>query len=321
MSPAVQHTPVLKREALAALNVMADGAYVDATFGRGGHSSAIVEQLSASGRLFAIDRDPRAIASATELFGDDERVKICHAAFDQMADAVDTLVDGILLDLGVSSPQLDDATRGFSFMRDGELDMRMDISQGETAAQWLARVDEDDLITVLFRYGEEKFARRIARAIVEARRQNAITHTRQLADIVVAATPKKDPHKHSATRTFQAIRIQINQELAQIERALPQAVRLLAPNARLAVISFHSLEDRQVKRFMRAYATPKLPPKHVPTQALDYRTPLKLIGKAVKPSITEIDQNARARSAILRVAERTDLGAAELSNWEANYVG
>ena len=322
MSATVPHIPVLKREAVAALNIRSGGSYVDATFGRGGHSAEIISQLGAGGTLYAIDRDPQAIDTANKLYANDARVKVIHSAFDVMRERVgqDVGVDGILLDLGVSSPQLDQADRGFSFMRDGALDMRMDPTSGESAAAWLARVEESDLVKVLFELGEEKFARRIARAIIEYRATNTLSSTLELAAIVEAATPKKDKHKHPATRTFQAIRLYINQELLQISRALPQAVRMLAPQGRLVVISFHSLEDRIVKRFMRAYSSPKLPPKSVPTTDLDYSTPLRLVGRAIKPSSEEIAINARSRSSVMRIAERTELASERLQAWEADYA-
>jgi len=305
-----QHTPVLKREAVDALDIQANQVYVDATLGRAGHARAIVDRLGDNGRLIAFDRDPRAIELGREAFASDSRVQVIHSEFARMAAMLRELtefskVDGVLMDLGVSSPQLDQAERGFSFMRDGELDMRMDPTAGESAAQWLASVDERELMMVLFDLGEEKFARRIARAIVLARVDTKIESTLQLASIVAAAIPKKDKNKHPATRTFQAIRLHVNQELAQISKALPQAVELLNQGGRLAVISFHSLEDRIVKRFIRDLATPKLPPKNIPVTEEAYLTPLKALGKAIKPSKQEVADNPRARSSVLRVAERT----------------
>lgn len=312
MTPVEEHIPVLKREALSALNIRASGVYVDATLGRGGHARAILEQLGPEGRLIGFDRDPQAVALGRAMFADDQRVRVVHSEFARMREELKQLtdiegVDGVLMDLGVSSPQLDQAERGFSFLRDGALDMRMDTTQGESAAEWLARVDERELMMVLFDLGEERFARRIARAIVEQRADTSITSTHQLAEIIAQATPKKDKHKHPATRSFQAIRLHVNQELAQVNDALPQAVELLNVGGRLAVISFHSLEDRIVKRFIRDLSTPSLPPKNIPVSADMYRTPLKPIGKAIKPSADEIARNARARSAVLRVAERTDV--------------
>ena len=306
------HVPVLLREAVAALNVQHSGVYVDGTFGRGGHSAEILKVLGDSGRLIAIDRDPHAVELGIERFSNDKRLNILHSPFSRMIDVLKTeskvqTVDGILLDLGVSSPQLDQAERGFSFMRDGELDMRMDTSQGESAADWLSKVEEKELVQVLFELGEEKFARRIARAIVLSRADAPIESTLQLAKLVEEATPKKDKHKHPATRTFQAIRLYVNQELVEIARALPQSLELLNEGGRLAVISFHSLEDRIVKRFIRKHSTPNLPPRRVPVTDKDYLTPLKAIGKAIKPSREEVKENPRARSSVLRIAERTDV--------------
>ena len=312
MNPSETHIPVLKREALDALNVASGGIYIDATLGRAGHARAIAERMGVDGRLIAVDRDPQAVALGRELFKDDARVQVIHGEFSRLADLLHEFtdivkVDGILMDLGVSSPQLDQAERGFSFMRDGELDMRMDTSRGESAAQWLAHVDEAILVRVLFEFGEEKFARRIARAIVLARDETNIESTLQLAAIIAQATPKKDKHKHPATRSFQAIRLQVNQELSQISEALPQAVDLLSDGGRLAVISFHSLEDRIVKRFIRGLSTPNLPPKNIPVTADAYLTPLTAIGRAIKPSKQEISENPRSRSSVLRVAQRTDV--------------
>ncbi|NND80839.1 MAG: 16S rRNA (cytosine(1402)-N(4))-methyltransferase RsmH [Gammaproteobacteria bacterium] len=315
MTTADAHIPVLKREALAALQIRDGGAYLDATLGRGGHARAIADAMGPSGRLVALDRDPQAIAEGEKNFADDARVQIVHGEFSRMAELLReftdlTQVDGVLMDLGVSSPQLDQAERGFSFMRDGELDMRMDPSAGESAADWLARVEESDLVKVLFELGEEKFARRIAKAIVLTREQTAINSTLQLAAIIEQSIPRKDKHKHPATRTFQAIRLHINQELSQISDALPQAVELLNAGGRLAVISFHSLEDRIVKRFMRRLASPNLPPKNIPVNDDAYLTPLKLVGRAIKPTSDEIAANPRARSSVLRVAERTEVAYA-----------
>lgn len=304
------HVPVLFREAVDALNIRPDGIYVDATLGRGGHAAEILSHLNADGRLIAFDRDPQAVALGAEKFADDTRVDIIHSEFSRLLEKLQSSlgidrVDGILMDLGVSSPQLDQAERGFSFMRDGELDMRMDTTQGQSAAQWLAQVDQRELVQVLFELGEEKFARRIARAIVLERDEVRIESTLQLAKIVADATPKKDKHKHPATRTFQAIRLFINQELVEVSQVLPQTLELLNERGRLAVISFHSLEDRIVKRFIRQHATPNLPPRNIPVSDKHYLTPLKAIGKAIKPSKREIQENPRARSSVLRVAERT----------------
>ena len=306
------HIPVLKREALAALDIQTGGVYVDATLGRAGHARGIASQMGDSGKLIALDRDPQAVALGREIFKGDDRVQIVHGEFSRLRELVIEFaqtekVDGILMDLGVSSPQLDQAERGFSFMRDGELDMRMDPGQGESAADWLARVKESDLVKVLFEFGEEKFARRIARVIVLTREETKIESTLQLANLIANSIPKKDKHKHPATRTFQAIRLHVNQELWQISAALPQAVDLLNEGGRLAVISFHSLEDRIVKRFIRSLATPNLPPKNIPVSEDAYLTPLTAVGKAIKPSREEIQANPRSRSSVLRVAQRTDL--------------
>lgn len=310
MNTSEQHIPVLMREAVDALNIREGGVYVDATLGRAGHAQQIVDRIGPSGRLIAFDRDPRAIEIGRKVFAGDDRVTVIHSEFSRMAERLEreaglTQVDGVLMDLGVSSPQLDQAERGFSFMRDGELDMRMDTTQGESAAQWLARVEERDLMMALFDLGEEKFARRIARAIVETRADVELNSTLQLAQIITDATPKKDNNKHPATRSFQAIRLHVNQELSQVADALPQAVQLLSEGGRLAVISFHSLEDRIVKRFMRELSTPNLPPKNIPVSEDAYKTPLNLLSRAIKPSKQEICDNPRSRSSVLRIAERT----------------
>jgi len=314
-----QHIPVLKREALDALAIREGGIYVDATLGRAGHAKAIADAMGAQGRLIGFDRDPRAIELGKEVFADDSRVSIIHSEFARMKEMLREFVevenvDGVLMDLGVSSPQLDQAERGFSFMRDGELDMRMDPTRGESAAQWLSSVEERDLMMVLFELGEEKFARRIARAIVLERAETKIESTLQLAAIIEQAIPKKQKNKHPATRTFQAIRLHINQELSQVATALPQAVELLKAGGRLAVISFHSLEDRIVKRFIRELSTPNLPPKNIPVSEEAYLTPLKMISRAIKPSSAEIAENPRSRSSVLRVAERTAVSYAGVQN-------
>lgn len=312
MTSSEVHIPVLKREALDALNIQRGGTYVDATLGRAGHAQSIAESIGDSGRLIAIDRDPRAIELGEQVFAQDSRVQILHGEFNQMkrliSDNTDIqFLDGVLMDLGVSSPQLDQAERGFSFMRDGALDMRMDPTRGESAAQWLEKVEERDLMMVLFDLGEEKFARRIARAIVEARTEAVIDSTLKLVAIIEQAIPKKEKNKHPATRTFQAIRLHVNQELFQVSSALPQAVELLSEGGRLAVISFHSLEDRIVKRFIRELSTPNLPPKNIPVSEDAYLTPLKAIGKAIKPSKQEVLDNPRSRSSVLRIAQRTNV--------------
>ncbi len=305
----VAHTPVLLDEVLAGLAVKADGRYCDATFGRGGHAAAILQQLGPAGRLCAIDRDPAAIAAGRERFAAEPRLTLVRGSFGRLEERVRAAgweggLQGVLLDLGVSSPQLDEAGRGFSFMQDGPLDMRMDNESGLNAAQWLARAGEREIADVLFKLGEEKFSRRIARAIVAARAETPIGTTRQLAGIVAGAVPTREPGKHPATRTFQAIRIHVNRELEEVEAALPQAVDLLAPGGRLCVISFHSLEDRLVKRFMRREAQGDPIYAELPNVPPHARPRLQLIGGAVMPDDVEIARNPRARSAVLRVAER-----------------
>lgn len=303
------HQSVLLEEALESLNIRPSGIYIDATFGRGGHSRAILQQLNEQGRLIAFDQDLEAVAYAEQAFADEPRFSIEHCNFNQVADVVEQYgltgkIDGVLMDLGVSSPHLDDAERGFSFMRTGPLDMRMDTSQGETAGQWLARVKPADLINVLKRYGEEKFAKRIATAIVDTRAEREITQTGDLAEIISNAIPVKEKHKHPATRSFQAIRIYINQELQAIEQGLKGAVSVLAIGGRLSVISFHSLEDRIVKRFMRDISSrPKLP-AGLPVMEADIEVPFRLVSKPVVASNEEVNLNPRSRSARLRVLER-----------------
>jgi 16S rRNA (cytosine1402-N4)-methyltransferase len=301
------HAPVLLAEALAALAVQAMGFYVDATFGRGGHSAAILAQLGEQGALLAIDRDPDAVAHGRALLGADPRATIVHAPFSTLGEQVRATgrkADGILIDLGVSSPQLDDPSRGFSFMRDGPLDMRMDPGSGESAAGWLARASERDIAMVIHRYGEDRHARRIAHAIVAARAESPIETTGQLAAVIAAAVPRREPGKHPATRAFQAIRIHVNRELGELEDALPQALDALAPGGRLAVISFHSLEDRLVKRFMRQHAQEDPVWAGLPDMPAHARAKLELVGRAVFPSDAEVAANPRARSAVLRVAAR-----------------
>jgi 16S rRNA (cytosine1402-N4)-methyltransferase len=305
----VAHTPVLLDEVLAGLAVQAEGRYVDATFGRGGHSAAILERLGATGRLCAIDRDPEAIVAGRERFAGEARLTLVRGSFGQLEERVRAAgwqggLQGVLLDLGVSSPQLDEARRGFSFMQDGPLDMRMDNESGISAAHWLARAAEREIADVLFKLGEEKFSRRIARAVVAARAVTPIQSTRQLADIVAGAVPTREPGKHPATRTFQAIRIHVNRELEEIESALPQAVNLLAPGGRLCVISFHSLEDRLVKRFMRREAQGDPIYAELPNVPPHARPRLRLVGGAVMAGDAEVAVNPRSRSAVLRVAER-----------------
>jgi 16S rRNA (cytosine1402-N4)-methyltransferase len=303
------HTPVLLDEVLAGLAVQAAGRYCDATFGRGGHTAALLERLGPTGRVVAIDRDPEAIAAGRERFADESRLTLVKGSFGRLAGLVraaglDDGLQGVLLDLGVSSPQLDEARRGFSFMQDGPLDMRMDYESGPSAAQWLARAGEREIADVLFRLGEERFSRRIARAIVAARAVQPIATTRQLAELVAAAVPTREPGKHPATRTFQAIRIHVNRELEEVEAALPQAVELLAPGGRLCVISFHSLEDRLVKRYMRREAQGDPVYAGLPDVPPHARPRLRLVGGAVMPGDAEVERNPRARSAVLRVAER-----------------
>jgi len=299
----------MMQEVMEALEVRPSGIYIDATFGRGGHSEAILARLQENGRLIAIDRDPQAVRAARERLARDRRFTIQQGTFAMLehfakAEAVSGSVDGVLFDLGVSSPQLDDPERGFSFLRDGPLDMRMDPERGEGAAAWIARARESEMAEVFKRYGEERYAKRIARAIVQARQQAPITRTAQLAEIVAAAHPAWERDKHPATRVFQALRIYINRELEELEAALPQAVRVLAPGGRLAVISFHSLEDRIVKRFMRRSALGDEYPRHLPPPTNAAAPTLRLIGKAQFPSEAETADNPRARSAVLRVAER-----------------
>ena len=307
MTTSSQHTPVLLHEALEALNVQTDGTYVDCTFGRGGHSRALLDRLHAGGRVIALDRDLAAVSAGRDIV--DERFTIVHASFADLRRVLEAVspapVDGVLLDLGMSSPQLEEAERGFSFRRDGPLDMRMDTSQGETAAEWLASAEERDIREVIGRYGEERFAKSIAAAIVAARARGPVASTQQLAAIVAAAVRTREAHQDPATRTFQALRIYINQELAQLSLVLPQALEVLRPRGRLAVISFHSLEDRIVKQFMRTQAQRDRLPPGVPVR--DRELPpakMRVVGKPVRPSEQEVTLNPRARSAVLRVAER-----------------
>ncbi|MCX8616930.1 16S rRNA (cytosine(1402)-N(4))-methyltransferase RsmH [Gilliamella sp. B2923] len=305
-----QHTTVLLNEAVSALNIKENGIYVDGTFGRGGHSRLILEKLGKNGKLIAIDRDERAQQEAEKI--DDPRFQFIRGEFSNIYQYLDDLgligkIDGFLLDLGVSSPQLDDPQRGFSFMRDGPLDMRMNNHKGLTASEWLLRSDEDDIAWVLKTFGEEKFAKRIARAIVEQNKVTPITRTLELANLIEKATPKKDKHKHPATRSFQAIRIYINSELEEVEQALDSSLSVLADKGRLAIISFHSLEDRIVKQFINKQSKGPDIPAGLPLtqqQIKQYGTAkLASLGK-IKPTTVEIDNNPRSRSAILRVAER-----------------
>ncbi|GAC15579.1 16S rRNA (cytosine(1402)-N(4))-methyltransferase RsmH [Aliiglaciecola lipolytica] len=304
------HRSVLLDESIEGLDIKPDGIYMDATFGRGGHTEKVLQKLSDSGRLIALDRDPYAIEAAKR-FANDQRFSIEHVAFsniEEVAKKHDVFgkVDGILMDLGVSSPQLDDAQRGFSFMREGPLDMRMDTSKGMSAAQWLAKAEEDDITQVIKEFGEEKFGKRIAHAIVNSRDEFPLETTLQLAKLVDEAVPVKDKFKHPATRTFQAIRIYINSELDEVRDGLKSALECLSSGGRLAVISFHSLEDRLVKRFMREQSRGmQVPARMAITQAeIDATRAMKLIGKAIKPSDYEIKANARSRSSVLRVAQK-----------------
>ena len=299
---------MLLEEAVDALALKPGGVYVDATFGRGGHSRLILERLNETGRLIALDRDPAAVAAGRKIA--DARLKVIHAAFGSLEEVLKAEgvegVDGVLLDLGVSSPQLDEAERGFSFRLDAPLDMRMDTSRGQTAAEWLAQASLRELAEVIKNHGEERFANAVAKAIVAARAGGAIATTRQLAEIVALAVRTREQGQHPATRSFQAVRIHVNQELAQLSLVLPQAVAALRPGGRLAVISFHSLEDRIVKRFLRDEARPPQLPARLPVRAAELLPPrLRLIGKPVTPGEAEIAANPRARSAVLRVAERT----------------
>ena len=302
------HETVLLREAVEALVTNPGGFYVDGTFGRGGHSLAILDQLDDSGHLLGVDKDPQAAITAAQLQEADKRFSFFHGSFAQLQAKFEEMgienVDGILLDLGVSSPQLDEASRGFSFLNDGPLDMRMDTSRGETAAQWIAGASVEEITSVLKEYGEERFAKRIARAIVEAQSAEPIATTARLATVVSEATPRWERHKHPATRAFQAIRIRVNRELDDLEALLDGAIDLLAVGGRLVIISFHSLEDRMVKRYMRNMARGEQLPAGVPVidSALNRR--MKLVGKAVRASADEVAANNRSRSAIMRVAEK-----------------
>jgi 16S rRNA (cytosine1402-N4)-methyltransferase len=299
------HRPVLLEEAITALIVSADGAYVDGTFGRGGHSTRILDALSPLGTLAAFDQDPAASAVAERLAGQDSRFRFQAANFRDLANHIaPASVQGVLLDLGVSSPQLDDPERGFSFSHDGPLDMRMNPEAGRSAAEWLSEVEEAQLAKVLHELGEERFARRIAAAIVQARSTVRIDRTAQLAEIVSAANPKWESNKHPATRSFQAIRLHINGELDALREVLEAIVLALAPGGRMVVISFHSLEDRIVKRFIRQAARGDQLPPGVPVQYESHQGSMRQVGKAVTPSEEEISDNIRARSAIMRIAER-----------------
>lgn len=309
MSAQVEHATVLLDEAVAALVADPDGFYIDGTFGRGGHSSLILSRLSPDGRLMAVDKDPAACAAAAAKLAGEPRFEMVRGSFADLAAMVaergrSGKVQGVLLDLGVSSPQLDEAERGFSFLRDGPLDMRMDPDSGISAAEWLAKADESEIANVLWEYGEERFSRRMAKAIVAARVEQPITRTARLAAIISEANPAWEKGKHPATRAFQGIRIFINRELEDLERALSSVLDVLAVGGRLVVISFHSLEDRMVKRFIREQEKGKPLPKGLPVMEKDIVRRMRSVGKAVKPGDVEVGANPRARSAVMRVAEK-----------------
>jgi len=307
------HVAVLAQEAIEALNIRSDGTYVDCTYGRGGHSRLILEKLGAGGRLIALDRDPEAVQAAAALR--DPRFLIVRSPFSRVRDVLQELgvagVDGMLLDIGVSSPQIDDGRRGFSFRSEAPLDMRMDPDQGQSAAEWLATAEESEIREVIRNHGEERFAKQIAAAIVAARTRGPVDTTRKLAALVADAVPTREPRQDPATRTFQALRIHVNQELEELSVVLPQCVALLGAGGRLVVISFHSLEDRIVKRFMRAQSQADALPARLPVRARDLPQPrMRLVGRAVRASDRETAANPRARSAVMRVAERTEAIAA-----------
>lgn len=324
MTVAQGHETVLLEPAASALVTDPNGRYVDATFGRGGHSRRILESLGSEGRLLGIDRDPAAVAEGRQLAEHEPRFTMVYGSFSDLRQHVTGhwpdaagRVDGILLDLGVSSPQLDDATRGFSFMQDGPLDMRMDPDSGESAAQWLARAEEKDIADIIYQYGEERHSRRIARAIVRAREEAPIERTAQLAEIVKTAHPSWERHKHPATRTFQAVRIHINGELDALRTVLEQSLELLRGDGRLCVISFHSLEDRLVKQFMRREHQGPQFPRGVPVQYEESSGPLQKPDKPVRPAREEVERNPRARSASLRVARRAERQQVEQADGQA----
>jgi len=307
VSEGLPHETVLLNEAVEALQIKPGGIYVDGTFGRGGHSRLILQQLDAAGRLIALDKDPAAVAAGQVI--NDPRFSMVHSGYTHLTEVLRERaiekVDGVLLDLGMSSPQLDDKQRGFSFRFDAPLDMRMDTSSGQTAAEWLATVDESLLKEVIYDYGEERFAAQIARALVAARQEQPVTTTRRLSEIVAQAVRTREPGKNPATRTFQAIRIYINQELEELARVLPQCVDCLKPGGRIVVISFHSLEDRMVKRFLRDMAQGDKLPRNLPIRAAEIpRGRVRLVGRALRATPQEVAINPRARSAVMRVAER-----------------
>lgn len=311
LTPELTHKTVLLNEAIEALQIKPDGIYIDCTFGRGGHSGLILQKLNAHGYLIALDKDPAAVAAGQTIT--DRRFTLIHSEFSRLTEVLNVLgvneVDGVLLDLGVSSPQLDEMQRGFSFRFDAPLDMRMNNSSGETAANWLANVDESLLKEVIRNYGEERFASQIASAIIAARQKAPIVTTRQLSEIIAQTVRTREPGKNPATRTFQAIRIYLNQELEEIARVLPQCVDCLKPGGRIVIISFHSLEDRMVKHFLRDMAQGDQLPRNLPIRAAEIRKGnLRLIGKAIRATSQEILTNPRARSAVMRVAERMGRG-------------
>ncbi len=311
MSSQSGHQPVLFDEVLQAMQVKPDGVYIDGTFGRGGHAAAILEQLGEHGRLIVMDKDPQAIACARAKHAGDQRVTIIHDDYAEMKNHISeqglaNQVDGVLLDLGVSSPQLDDATRGFSFQQNGPLDMRMNTEQDETAQQWISKASEKEIADVLWRFGEERFSRRIARKIVEYRQQEPINDTDTLVSIIKGCVPAGKEKKHPATRSFQAIRMRINHELENVEQVLADIFDVLKVGGRLLVISFHSLEDRLVKRFFKQQSTTPSIPRGLPVRESELSVSIRLrtIGKAIKAGVQELSQNPRSRSAVLRVAER-----------------
>ena len=304
-----EHSTVLLKEAVDGVAIDADGLYIDGTFGRGGHTAELLSRLSEKGSVIAIDKDLDAIAAGQARFAEEDRLKLVHASFAELAEIVKQAgkhgeVAGVLLDLGVSSPQLDVAERGFSFLRDGPLDMRMDTSKGLSAAEWLASADEQDIAKVIKEYGEERFARRMAAAIVRERAEKPIERTVQLAKILADAHPAWERGKHPATKAFQAIRIFINRELADLEDLLQQVIDSLTVGGRLVVISFHSLEDRRVKRFIRDQERGIKLPKNIPIPDVDRGVRLVKVGKAIKPAAIEVENNVRSRSAVMRIAER-----------------
>jgi len=304
-----QHVTVLLHEAVDALVTDPAGFYVDGTFGRGGHSALALQRLLAEGRLLGIDKDLAAIAAAKVRFEGDARFEIAHGSFAELASLIEARgmtgkVSGVLLDLGVSSPQLDEAERGFSFQNDGPLDMRMDQTRGQSAADWINSASEDDIVWVLKEYGEEKFAKRMARAVIAERQKTPFTRTKHLAEVIKEANPAWEKGKHPATRAFQAIRIQVNNELTDLESVLDQALTVLAPGGRLVVISFHSLEDRVVKRFIRRQEQGDPVPKGLPIRDEQLNKRMRSCGKAIKASDAEVNVNVRSRSAVMRVAEK-----------------